>query len=713
MQCPGCKAEVADGKFCSNCGAPLAAKCASCGTENAPGAKFCSECGTNLSGAPAVSQAAPPPPAPEPARRPETHIAQDAERRQLSVMFCDLVGSTALSTEMDPEDLRDVLALYQDSCKAEIARYGGFIARYMGDGILVYFGYPQAHEDDAERGVHAGLGIIEAVSALKPRPGLSLQVRVGLATGLVVAGDIVGEGASEERAVLGETPNLAARLQSLAEPDTIVISPATKRLTGGAFAYADLGEHELKGIAAPVRAWRVIGEGAADSRFEAAHGAGSGTLVGRDEELGLMTSRWEQAKEGEGQVVLLSGEAGIGKSRIVQALRDHFAGEERYELRFQCSPYHTSSFLYPIIGEVTRSARIAPDMTPDEKLDRVEAVFTAGKEPVEKVAPLIAGILSIPTGDRYPPLNLTPQAQKDRTIEALANQVVGLAASRPVAFILEDLQWTDPTTLETLDMIIDLMRDARVLMLLTFRPEFEPRWGHQSQVTMHSLNRLSRRRGAAMIEHLTGGKPLPEEVMAQIVAKTDGVPLFVEELTKTVLESGLVVETEDRYVLAGPLTPLAIPETLHDSLMARLDRLAPVKEVAQLGAALGRTFTYELAAAAVGPRGQPASGRSRPVDGRRDRLFQGRAAGRDVHLQARAGAGRGLRVDAQEHATTVAHAHRHRFGERLSGHGRERAGRAGAALRCRGTCGQSGRLLATLRAGECRTLDDEGGDRAD
>ena len=323
-------------------------------------------------------------------------------------------------------------------------------------------------------------------------------MRVGLATGLVVAGDIVGEGASEERAVLGETPNLAARLQSLAEPDTIVISPATKRLTGGAFAYADLGEHELKGIAAPVRAWRVIGEGAADSRFEAAHGAGSGTLVGRDEELGLMTSRWEQAKEGEGQVVLLSGEAGIGKSRIVQALRDHFAGEERYELRFQCSPYHTSSFLYPIIG---RGNPLCSDC----------ARHDAGREARPRRSSVYCGEGAGGKGcaphRRYPVdtgpaiatrrSNLTPQAQKDRTIEALANQVVGLAASRPVAFILEDLQWTDPTTLETLDMIIDLVRDARVLMLRTFRPEFEPRWGHQSQVTMHSLNRLSRRRVAA------------------------------------------------------------------------------------------------------------------------------------------------------------------------------------------------------------------------
>jgi predicted ATPase/class 3 adenylate cyclase len=524
-------------------------------------------------------------------------LSPEAERRQLTVMFCDLVGSTALSGALDPEDYRDVMRAYQEASAAIVGRYDGYVAKYLGDGILAYFGFPQAHEDDAERAVRAGLAMVEAIGELTPRPDLSLQARIGIATGLVVVGDMIGEGVSEKRAVSGESPNLAARLQALAEANAVVISASTRRLLGGLFEYQDLGAHRLKGIAEPAQAWRVVGERKAASRFEAVRAKTLTPFVGREQEVALLLDRWERAKEGEGQVVLLSGEAGIGKSRITQTLRERLVDEPHTRLRYQCSPYYTNSALHPSISQLEHAARFAPDDPPQHKLDKLEALLGQSIEAVQEVAPLFAALLSIPTGDRYPPLDMTPQRQMEQTLETLVDQLVGLAARQPVLFILEDAHWIDPSTLEMIELTVNRVQDSPVLLVITCRPEFTPPWSGHTHVTSLTLTRLGRRESATMVENVTGGKAAPAEILDQIVAKTDGVPLFVEELAKAVLESGLLEEEAERYVLSGSLPPLAIPASLQDSLMARLDRLSPIKEIAQMAAVIGREFSYELLAA--------------------------------------------------------------------------------------------------------------------
>ena len=522
---------------------------------------------------------------------------EDAERRQLTVMFCDLVGSTALSERLDPEDLREVIHTYQDCCAGVIARFGGFIARYMGDGILVYFGYPQAHEDDAERAIRAGLGIVEAVRELRPLDDLALQVRIGIATGLVVVGDMIGEGASEESAVLGETPNLAARLQGLAEPNTVLIAPATHHLVSGLFEHKDLGSRDLKGFSTPVRAWRVVGEAAAESRFDAAHAAGMTPLVGREEEIGLLVKRWDQVKDGVGQVVLLSGEAGVGKSRIVRSFRERLEGELHHRVLYYCSPFHKNTAFYPAIDHLERALRFGKEDDAAAKLDKLEAVLDELGLPVPEIEPLLASLLSLPTGERYPAPPLNADEMKKKIFEALVAVIEAIASRDPVLMLIEDLHWIDPSTLELVSLLIEHLRSSRVVLLLTYRPEFDPPWRDRTHITGLTLNRLGRRESLAMISKVAGGKAMPEEIVDEIAAKTDGVPLFVEELTKTVLESDLLDDDGDQYVLSGPLPPLAIPASLQDSLMARLDRLAQVKEVAQLAATLGRTFSLELLAA--------------------------------------------------------------------------------------------------------------------
>jgi predicted ATPase/class 3 adenylate cyclase len=524
-------------------------------------------------------------------------LPPEAERRQLTVMFCDLVGSTALSGALDPEDYRDVMRAYQEASAAIVGRYDGYVAKYLGDGILAYFGFPQAHEDDAERAVRAGLAMVEAIGELTPRPDLSLQARIGIATGLVVVGDMIGEGVSEKRAVSGQTPNLAARLQALAEANAVVISASTRRLLGGLFEYQDLGAHRLKGIAEPAQAWRVVGERKSASRFEAVRAKTLTPFVGREQEVALLLDRWERAKEGEGQVVLLSGEAGIGKSRITQTLGERLVDEPHTRLRYQCSPYYSNSALHPSISQLEHAARFAPDDPPQHKLDKLEALLGQSTEAVQEVAPLFAALLSIPTGDRYPPLDMTPQRQMEQTLETLVDQLVGLAARQPVWFILEDAHWIDPSTLEMIELTVNRVQDSRVLLVITYRPEFTPPWSGHTHVTSLTLTRLGRRESATMVENVTGGKAVPSEILDQIVAKTDGVPLFVEELAKAVLESGLLEEEAERYVLSGSLPPLAIPASLQDSLMARLDRLSPIKEIAQMAAVIGREFSYDLLAA--------------------------------------------------------------------------------------------------------------------
>ena len=530
----------------------------------------------------------------------EEHSAQsapsppEAERRQITVMFCDLVGSTALSEELDPEDLREVMAAYQKTAGAVVERYDGHVAQYLGDGLMTYFGWPTAHEDDAQRAVRAGLEIVAAVQGIEAPAALS--VRVGISTGPVVVGETGAGDAAVPKAAVGETPNVAARVQGLAEPNTVTVGETTQRLIGGAFDLEDLGAQTLKGVAAPINVFRVTGASDVETRFDASHGAGLTPLVGRDEEVGLLLKRWEQAKDGEGQVILLSGEAGIGKSRITQALREHVMSESHTRLRYQCSPYYTNSAFYSVIAQFERAAEFEHEDTPEQKLDKLEALLALSAENVTDIAPLFAALLSLPS-DRYPPLNLSPQKQKEDTITALADQVVLLAGAQPVLMIFEDAHWIDPSTLEVLGAVIERVRETPVLIVITYRPEFEPPWAGHDHVGTLTLNRLSRRHGADMVAGVIGGKALPNEVLDQIVAKTDGVPLFVEELTKTVLEAGLLKEVGDRYELDGPLPPLAIPSTLQDSLMARLDRLGLVKEVAQTGACIGREFAYALLAA--------------------------------------------------------------------------------------------------------------------
>ena len=525
----------------------------------------------------------------------------EAERRQLTVMFCDLVDSTALSERLDPEDLRDVIHAYQECCSDVIGRFDGYVAKFLGDGVLIYFGYPRAHEDDAVRAVRAGLDLVAAIDRLRPLGDLTIRSRIGIATGDVVVGDLFTKGASDLGAVVGETPNMAARLQGLAGSGSVVIARSTKRLLGGSFEYADLGEHQLKGFTDPVQVWRVLGESAAIGRFEARHGETLAPMVGREQELALLRERWARVTEGESQVVLMSGEPGIGKSRILLGLFEMLADEPHTRLRLYCSPYHVHTALHPFIDHLARAAGYALDDPPEVKLDKLEAMLGQATDQVDEAAALMAPLLSIPAGGRYPPLDLTPQQEKAKAFEVMIAQIAGLADRQPVLVIVEDAHWIDPTSIEFLDMVIGRLQHSPVMLVIAFRPTFKPPWTSHSHVTSLSLNRLGRDQAAAIIERLTGGKAFPPEVLDQIVAKTDGVPLFVEELTKTILESGLLAEQDNGYRLIGPLRTLRIPSTLQDSLMERLDRLDPGKEVAQIGAAIGREFYHELLAAAVLP----------------------------------------------------------------------------------------------------------------
>ena len=549
------------------------------------------------------------PVSPEPAlTEPKVHDA--AERRQVTVMFSDMVGSTALSARMDPEDLREVISAYQKCVAKTVRCFGGFVAKYMGDGVLVYFGYPQAHEDDAERAVRVGLELIAAVSALKsPVP---LQTRVGVATGLVVIGDLIGAGSAQEQAVVGETPNLAARLQGIAEPNMVVIADGTRKLLGNLFELQDLGAKELKGIAGPVRGWAALRVSSAEGRFEALHASGLTELVGREEELELLMRRWSRAKSGEGQVVLLSGEAGIGKSRLTAALLERLADEPHTRLRYFCSPQHTDSAFYPIISQMERAAGLAHDDTAQTKLNKLDAVLAQSFTPRQDAA-LFADMLSLQNDGRYPALDLTPQQHRQKTLEALISQMEALTRQNPVLMIFEDAHWTDPTSLEAFSRTVDQIKTLPGLLIVTFRPEFNAPWAGRSHVTSLALNRLGERETAAIIARLVGNKELPADVMAEIVERTDGIPLFVEEMTKAVLEAESEGEGR-RTVAAVPSPALAVPASLHASLMARLDRLGPAKEVAQIGAAIGREFSHALLAAVVKPEAE--------LDAALDRVMQ-------------------------------------------------------------------------------------------
>ncbi|UPJ40109.1 AAA family ATPase [Bradyrhizobium sp. 40] len=524
--------------------------------------------------------------------------ADHAGRRQLTVMFCDLVGSSALSARLDLEDLRAVMGTYHRCIAEVVARNEGVIARYMGDGVLAYFGYPQAHEDDAEQATRAGLALVDAVASLRTDPATELQVRVGIATGMVVVGDLTGEGSAQEQTVIGETPNLAARLQTFANPGTVLISESTHRLTDGHFEFRNLGPVALKGWAEPLPAWQVLGTTEVESRFEAQHKTRLAPPIGRDEEIEMLLRRWQHARRGEGCAVMLIGEPGIGKSHIALALEERLQGGPHITVRQFCSAHHTNSALYPFTRQLERAARFERGDPPAEKFAKLEALLV--RADADRVLLPLANLLSLPTSERYRIPELSPQKRKEMTLAAFLTQLNLLAARQPVFVIVEDVHWADPTSLELLTMTLEQLPRLRVLLLITARPEFTPPWPGHAHVTTISLTRLNRGNGAALIERVTAGKTLPEEVMDQILARTDGVPLFVEELTKTVLETGLLHEQGDHYVLNRPLPPMAIPTSLHASLMARLDRLAPVREVAQIGAVVGREFSYELLSTVAG-----------------------------------------------------------------------------------------------------------------
>jgi class 3 adenylate cyclase len=518
-----------------------------------------------------------------------------AERRQVTAMFSDLVGSTALSARMDPEDLREVISAYQKCVAETVQRFGGFVAKYMGDGVLTYFGYPQAHEDDAERAVRAGLELVAAVGALKTHA--ALQTRVGIATGLVVVGDLIGSGASQEQAIVGETPNLAARLQGVAESNSVVIAESTRKLVGNLFELQDLGAQDLKGISGPVRSWTAVRPASVESRFDALHASGLTELVGREEEFELLLRRWSKAKSGQGQVVLLSGEPGIGKSRLTSALMERVAGEPHTRLRYFCSPQHTDSALHPIIGQMERAAGLAHGDTAQVKLDKIDALLALTSTSAQD-ASLFADMLSLPNDGHYPALDMTSEQRRQKTLEALGSQVEALSSSKPVLMILEDAHWTDPTSLEAFSRVVDRLHNLRALLIVTFRPEFEPPWIGRPYVTALTINRLAQRDIEAMIDRCVGNKFIPASVRHDIIGRTDGIPLFVEEMTKSVLEAGSEEEAQWTATTA-PSTALAVPASLHASLMARLDRLGPAKEVAQAAAAIGREFSHALLAAVV------------------------------------------------------------------------------------------------------------------
>ena len=570
MDCPKCGATISEpSRFCNQCGHALARSCPACGGSNTPDAKYCAACGTHLLA-----------PMPPPVRNGPT--LSPAERRQLTIVFCDLVGSTALSTRLDVEDLQEVIATYQRLVADVMTLYGGHVARRVGDGALIYFGYPNAGEDDPEQSVRASLALIKAIATLKLSE--PQQLRIGIATGLVVVGDLIGTGSAHDQEVVGEGPNLAARLQTLAEPNTIVIADSTRRLIGSVFELEDLGTTELKGFAEPQRAWRVVCESPAKGRFEALRRTQT-PMVGRDEELSLLLRRWSQARAGEGRVVLISGEPGIGKSRLIIATGEQIRSERHVQLRYFCSPHHQDSALFPIIGNLERLAEFERGDTPAQRSDKLTSMLEQNGGTERDIA-LLSELLLLPS-ERYPTLEIAARAKKEETFEALLRQLLNLARQQPVLMTFEDLHWLDPTSRDLLDHVIERIAGAPVLLLGTHRPEFQPPWAGQAHVTNLTLNRIDRRHGEALVQQLLAIASLSNDIVKEIVHRSDGVPLFIEEMTKDVLEAGARL----------PTTHLSVPPTLNASLLSRLDRLGVVaKETAQIGATIGREFSYELLA---------------------------------------------------------------------------------------------------------------------
>ena len=593
-------------RFCVACGAPRLISCPQCHAEMQPHANFCATCGVPLSEssldpvgpAPASSHIPPPNPIPSSDSSSSQPRVPGAERRQLTVMFCDLVDSTPLARQLVLEDLRDVVRAYQAVCADVIGQFDGYIAQYLGDGLLVYFGYPLAHEDDAQRAVRAGLGIIEALEALNMRLAqkhqVRLAVRLGIHTGLVIVDDI-GDNDRREPLAIGETPNIASQIQSLATPNTVVISPHTARLVQGYFVCEAFGNRDLKGAETPMQLMRVLEVSGARSRLDLVSPGELTPMVDRTAETTLLLQHWAQVQEGMGHVIVLNGEAGIGKSRLAQVVKDQLKDEDYISLECRCSPYHENSAWYPLIDLCHRFLRWEPDEMPEARLQKLEGVLAQFALPLEETVPLLAALLSLPLPDgRYPPRGLTAQQERDETLEVMLSLVLELAAQRPVFFLVEDLHWADPSTLEFLTRLVEQVPTTHLCIVCACRPTFQVPWGNRSYLTEMTLSRLPQQYVEALVTGVTRGKPLPNEVLQQVMEKTDGVPLFVEELTKTLLEGELLHEVDGQYTLTAPLPVMSIPTTLHDSLMSRLDRLGTAKNVAQLGATLGRQFSYSL-----------------------------------------------------------------------------------------------------------------------
>lgn len=619
MQCPNCLTEsLAQARFCPECGTSLAPCCPGCGAKAPLNAKFCSECGERLSSV-AVDRVVP-----------------EAERRQLSVMFCDLVGSTDFSTRLDPEDWREVVRAYQSAGEKVVARYGGNIAQYLGDGLLVYFGYPQAHEDDAQRAVRAGLGILRAIRALNPdletKHGIHLDVRIGIDTGLVVAGEVGGDDHRENLA-LGETPNLAARLQGMANPGSLTISAATLELVRGYFVVRDLGLHELKGVPRPLPVFEVLQEEAARSRMDIASTTGLTPLAARESEISLLSDLWGMAKNGRGQVVTISGEAGIGKSRLVHELQNSVSREENTALATcLASPYYQETALYPLIDYIERSV-LASDLDgdPEDKLSRLEGWLVQFGLQLDEVMPLFSSLLALPSSPEYPPVIQDPERQKQKLMESLLRILLSKGSAPTLMIVFEDLHWADATTLELLELLIPITADVRIMIILTSRPEFLPPWRMREHITPVNLHPLDRRSAAEVASWVSREVQLPPAVLEQVISQTDGNPLFLEELSKMVIESGAVANANEHRQVPGRLSRMAIPATLHDSLMARLDLLGGVKTIAQMGATLGREFSYELLKAVMQlPEIELQQGLQTLVDG--EFLFQRGIAPRSEYV---------------------------------------------------------------------------------
>ena len=602
MKCSQCQHENPPGaKFCVECASPIVRRCPACGTEAPPTGKFCPECAAPLSAEP---QAAPKGVAPTPPAPPTAGSSNDGERRQLTVLFCDLVGSTELASRLDPEEMGEVVRTYYEMVDEQVRRFDGHVAKYLGDGVLVYFGYPQAHEDDPVRAITAALGMLVDLPALNARvqervPQMrdhTIAVRMGVHTGLVVVGDFGAGSSREEGAIVGDTPNLAARLQAVAAPNTVVISDATRRLVTGVFVLEDLGRHELKGVSEPMQVFRAVRTSGMRSRLDLANADTLTPLVGRQQQVGLLLDLWEHVEDGRGQVALIAGDAGIGKSRLLQVLRERLAEHLHSWLECRCSPYHENSALYPIVELLEQGLLFESEHSVADKIARLQAGLHYGNLSVPETLPLFTSLLSLPLPEAVQPLVLSPEAQRRKTLESLVTWFFALSAAQPIVLVVEDLHWVDPSTVEVLSMLVEQVPTVPALLVFTFRPNFHPPWTPRSHITQVTVPRLTRTQSITMATSVAG-KPLPRAVTEQLAAKTDGVPLFVEELTKMALESGQLDDRGARFELRGSLPALAIPSTLQDSLMARLDRLGSSKEVAQLGATLGREFSYELLAA--------------------------------------------------------------------------------------------------------------------